>query len=385
MSLLWTTLLLFYLFLFCTNCYKLPFWEHSQLSTFNPESLEDPKRDLLADPKQRVDSEWGTQEQLEELSSRLLRVQRDIFLNNSKKAPDAVTASEESTPEALSDSTPHVTQNSITLQRMTPSHEHTPSIELQTESESTTLYSHKPHFSLSTKPSPHLTEDETTPLSHTDQTDSLELDTHKSKNSSEPLSTVNKSIVSTEGPTLQESTMIEQVLSTNSAHTQNTGNSTGNLIDDTTSYTPSKTSGSTLSEDTITPKNPLHGTTGLISEPISSLTTTKEVAHTSSFAEQVPPLNSLMKQCMLAIMILAVICTIFIICTIALAAKLSTLRSRNKNTQLGVSYTEMRCISSLLPENNQNNKASQKMKTFTSNVEDSDGDDNTTLNSFLEH
>ncbi|KAG9487087.1 hypothetical protein GDO78_007126 [Eleutherodactylus coqui] len=89
-----------------------------------------------------------------------------------------------------------------------------------------------------------------------------------------------------------------------------------------------------------------------------------------------------MRQCMLTILILAVVCTIFIISTIALAAKLSTMKQKNK-LRHPVTYTEMRCISSLLPNNDQQTKTdSKRLKTFTSNMEESDGD-NTTLNSFL--
>ncbi|XP_078523533.1 P-selectin glycoprotein ligand 1 [Lissotriton helveticus] len=95
-------------------------------------------------------------------------------------------------------------------------------------------------------------------------------------------------------------------------------------------------------------------------------------------------MHTLMGQCLLAISILAFIATVFIISTIVLAAKLSNLKSRyrllNKNS------TEMVCISSLLPDNEQVNGKSKvranKLKTFAANVEDSDGD-NLTLNSFL--
>lgn len=95
-------------------------------------------------------------------------------------------------------------------------------------------------------------------------------------------------------------------------------------------------------------------------------------------------MHTLMGQCLLAISILAFIATVFIISTIVLAAKLSNLKNRYK--LLNKSSTEMVCISSLLPDNEQVSGKSKvranKLKTFAANVEDSDGD-NLTLNSFL--
>ncbi|KAG8596747.1 hypothetical protein GDO81_002043 [Engystomops pustulosus] len=91
--------------------------------------------------------------------------------------------------------------------------------------------------------------------------------------------------------------------------------------------------------------------------------------------------QSIMRQCMLTILILAVACTIFLITTIALAAKLSTMKQRNK-LRHPVAYTEMRCISSLLPDDQQNKPQPKRLKTFASAMEESDGD-NTTLHSFL--
>ncbi|KAJ1092943.1 hypothetical protein NDU88_006053 [Pleurodeles waltl] len=95
-------------------------------------------------------------------------------------------------------------------------------------------------------------------------------------------------------------------------------------------------------------------------------------------------MHTLMGQCLLAISILAFIATAFIISTIVLAAKLSNLKNRYK--LLTKNSTEMVCISSLLPDNEQvpgkSKVRANKLKTFAANVEDNDGD-NLTLNSFL--
>ncbi|KAG8455695.1 hypothetical protein GDO86_001766, partial [Hymenochirus boettgeri] len=108
------------------------------------------------------------------------------------------------------------------------------------------------------------------------------------------------------------------------------------------------------------------------------LSSSEKVEVTST--EHTPPAH-FMRQCMLVILILAVVCTIFIITTVALAAKLSRDRNRYKLRQ--TNFTEMTCITSLLPESDQQSKVKPKiMKTFAANMEDSDGD-NTTLNSFL--
>ncbi|XP_069475562.1 P-selectin glycoprotein ligand 1 isoform X2 [Ambystoma mexicanum] len=95
-------------------------------------------------------------------------------------------------------------------------------------------------------------------------------------------------------------------------------------------------------------------------------------------------MQSLMGQCLLAISILALVATIFIISTIVLATKLSNLRNRYK--LLNKSSTEMVCISALLPDSEQASGKSKvkpnKLKTFAASPEEGDGD-NLTLNSFL--
>ncbi|XP_014407387.2 P-selectin glycoprotein ligand 1 isoform X1 [Camelus ferus] len=94
------------------------------------------------------------------------------------------------------------------------------------------------------------------------------------------------------------------------------------------------------------------------------------------------------KQCLLAILILALVATVFLVCTVVLAIRLS--RKNHTYPVRNYSPTEMVCISSLLPEGAEGSTAtangglskakSQGLKAETG--EDREGDD-LTLHSFL--
>ncbi|XP_052611009.1 P-selectin glycoprotein ligand 1 [Peromyscus californicus insignis] len=114
----------------------------------------------------------------------------------------------------------------------------------------------------------------------------------------------------------------------------------------------------------------------LLVTPGSSLATTTPVA-----PDLIP-----VKQCLLAILILASLATLFLVCTVVLAVRLS--RKNHMYPVRNYSPTEMICISSLLPEGadgapvtaNGDLPKVQDLKTEPS--EDRDGDD-LTLRSFL--
>ncbi|KAF5929190.1 P-selectin glycoprotein ligand 1 isoform X2 [Diceros bicornis minor] len=94
------------------------------------------------------------------------------------------------------------------------------------------------------------------------------------------------------------------------------------------------------------------------------------------------------KQCLLAILILALLATIFLVCTVVLAVRLS--RKSHMYPVRNYSPTEMVCISSLLPEGGEGPAATANGGLPTTNGrgpkagprEDRDGDD-LTLHSFL--
>ncbi|XP_029426955.1 P-selectin glycoprotein ligand 1 [Rhinatrema bivittatum] len=139
-------------------------------------------------------------------------------------------------------------------------------------------------------------------------------------------------------------------------------------------------------------------TATLVQEPITSsgtdlshtgkgnASTASEIAMTPRTGSQPekPPTHSILGQCLIAIFILALVATLFIVCTIVLTAKLTSAQKDYKVHQQH--STEMICISSLLPDNEPEADRSKvkpkRMKTFAGNVDDSE-DDNMTLNSFL--
>ncbi|KAM3940095.1 P-selectin glycoprotein ligand 1 [Leptodactylus fuscus] len=182
---------------------------------------------------------------------------------------------------------------------------------------------------------------------------------------------------------LPSKTYNNQVHTTNSQDTSSKKTSTNEiLIEDitaTSSMKPPETS-PTSKPDILHDLTTGHEVTTV--RLSSSSSKPAAVTHITTPLEEKIHAQSIMKQCMLTILILAIVCTIFIISTIALAAKLSTMKQKNK-LRHPITYTEMRCISSLLPDGDQQNKPPPKrLKTFTSTMEESDGD-NTTLHSFL--
>nr|DBA22846.1 TPA: hypothetical protein GDO54_013841 [Pyxicephalus adspersus] len=184
--------------------------------------------------------------------------------------------------------------------------------------------------------------------------------------------------------TANEATTFAEIHSTNTELLSTIADSTTNtVVEETTSNVPAKIPKDTPSKPVVTSAEPTtqDKTTGWSPDSKGSSTIPAPITYISTTSEDKILAQSIIKQCMLTILILAVVCTIFIITTIALAAKLSTMRQKHK-LRHPATYTEMRCISSLLPESDQQNKGKPKrLKTFTP-MEESDGD-NTTLNSFL--
>ncbi|XP_044131272.1 P-selectin glycoprotein ligand 1 isoform X1 [Bufo gargarizans] len=234
-------------------------------------------------------------------------------------------------------------------------------------------------------------EDETTPLTDLKQTTKgagqtldEEETTHveKSVTQSKTLhSTTSEEFSVLPNNTYKKATTVKQVDSTSNQQTS----TNDKLLEDITSSFSLKAA---ETSPTLSPVTSHDQTTGhdvttvrfLASPGYSSKPAA--VTHTTTSSEDKVQVQSIMRQCMITILILAVICTIFIISTIALAAKLSTMRQKNK-LRLPVSYTEMSCISSLMPDGDHQNKPQDKrLKTFAATLEESVGD-NTTLHSFL--
>ncbi|CAH2295089.1 P-selectin glyco ligand 1 [Pelobates cultripes] len=380
MSSSWTTLLLLHLFIFHTFCYKLPISGKEHLVALNDEILDNQKQSFLGKAELLRNPEWDTAKNLEELLSSLVRSKRDALeIDSSLPAPNTLNAtSEELTSDAQESQTPIIIETSS-------SHSSPASMNLMSESDTTAVYESKPQFSSTTEDNQHISEVHTTPLSQTNQTDSLRSPTETSTLVPDLLLTLGDSASSeaSDGTTaiFEEITTFDKVLSTTLHYTESKESGKG-MVDNKTFNSASTTSSESLLEDNATSQNSSNtydGTTKRMTDSTSSF----KMTTMAESAEQGPPVHSIMKQCMLIILILAVVCTVFIICTIALAAKLSTLKSRYKQKQ-AASYAEMMCISTLPPENSQNNNVHlKKMKTFTTNGEDSDGDDDTTLNSFL--
>lgn len=97
--------------------------------------------------------------------------------------------------------------------------------------------------------------------------------------------------------------------------------------------------------------------------------------------------NIPVKQCLLAILILALVATIFLVCTVVLAVRLS--RKNHMYPVRNYSPTEMVCISALLSDRGEGPTATANGNLHTTShglqegpEEDHDGDD-LTLHSFL--
>lgn len=319
---------------------------------------------------------WQSQDRMDEGNLILARLRREIIDKKSKKGdvkPDATFIPKVNPTEPpldeISNTSPYILVESTAALEVH-------SNPLLIEDETTTLI----HLEETTKGTGQkLDDDETTHIGKSiTQSSDLVTELTVGPTTSEELSvlTSNK---------YNKATKANQVHSTHSQDASSQHTSTNNLLEDVTSSFSSKapetspTSTPVILHD-LTTRHDV--TTVLFSAFSGSSTKLAAVTHLTTSLEDKAYTQSIMRQCMLTILILAVVCTIFIISTVALAAKLSTMKQKSK-LRHPVTYTEMRCISSLLPDNDQQNKPKPKtLKTFGASLEESDGD-NTTLNSFL--
>ncbi|KAL4004582.1 protocadherin Fat 4 [Sarotherodon galilaeus] len=145
------------------------------------------------------------------------------------------------------------------------------------------------------------------------------------------------------------------------------------------------TSASTESPNSTAPIVPFPRRPTVLPRPITK-SAHGEVSKTTPSTEVQPCLTqNVVKQCLIVIACLALVCTIFIFSTIVLCAKLSS-RKRKRKPQ---KETEMMCISALLPERSynytrQHNPVPNGVLVIP-RAEDSDDEvgDNLTLSSFL--
>ncbi|XP_040207825.1 P-selectin glycoprotein ligand 1 [Rana temporaria] len=371
----WATILLYLTVLSSATGYKHPLPDQSFLT--DPHNREEYSSPPLV-------FEWKTQDKSDKTLLTLIRMVREI--SDKKKAesqPDKKFPSKtEKVTKSPLEKSPGVSPL-IVLPSQTPYKKPPVMEQLDDEEEDeTTPSSELNHTSTKVK----LIGAETT------QTDKSPTAAIKTISTQTTLKSTQEQL-STQSPTKSEDLPVFTKNTVNEATTSGPIHSTINKvlssIPDSTSKKVEEKNTETITSKipTDTPPKPIltsaepttHGkTTGLIPD---SSTTPVPVTHTSTISEDKISTQSLMKQCMLTILILAVVCTIFIITTIALAAKLSTMRQRQK-LRHPATYTEMRCISSLLPDNDQQSKVKPKrLRTFAA-PEESDGD-NTTLNSFL--
>eukprot|EP00079_Xenopus_tropicalis_P031638 XP_017945409.1 PREDICTED: P-selectin glycoprotein ligand 1 [Xenopus tropicalis] len=343
----WATILKLSIVVPLSIAYKLPAQNNGHLALLNDEILQDPSK--------------GAHEGKMELQySSLLRKKRE----DANKSADAV---QEDNSTLISNTSDAIIATSKPMSLLKESTEVPISV---THSESSLDESETNSISPDQESTP-------TPLIH-QSTDSLDHISFLSSTASPDVTS--GTTKGFEETTISDHTeIIQTIYSTNQSES-----ATGHVNEYKTFSPPSQFSTKSPSESIVTstnhPREP-NNTTKQKPDDSTSSSKTMVVTFITTFAEQSPPVHSLMRQCMLAILILAVLCTIFLISTIALAAKLSRVKSRYKMRQSH--FTEMTCITSLLPESDQQSKVKpKKMKTFAASVEESDGD-NTTLNSFL--
>ncbi|XP_041057914.1 uncharacterized protein PB18E9.04c-like [Carcharodon carcharias] len=155
----------------------------------------------------------------------------------------------------------------------------------------------------------------------------------------------------------------------------------------TTSFHPVTTGAPTVT--TITKANesmPLNPTIPFVNKIIK--TTTRSYNRLST-AQVTAKKMSLVAQCLIAIAILAGVCTIFVICTVVLCTKLSTQRQNYRVNR--TNGTELICISALLPEDERKLRKKMRPKRLRDHLKetavgqnsDSDDDDDLTLHSFV--
>ncbi|KAM4808635.1 P-selectin glycoprotein ligand 1 [Rhinophrynus dorsalis] len=331
--------------------YKIPVLSQEQVNTVNVKPLQDSNSSLLG--------------KLEQEYPRLLRMKRQ----------DTSTLH-----DLLEDSTSPTAGKTIAV-----TEKRLPKSPLKNSSDTTPKMIHTTPVvseAQSIPGEPEMTEDETTPLSHTVHDAFLEEDTTTSQinESTETIPQLNPTsspgVLAGKAEGFEQSTSFGHILTEMTLSAKQPKNVTAVVVEYITSVLPSKPT-VTLGDSSTEHDE----TSSWKSDHSVSSTSTAGMTKMIAPSGNVPPPQSLMKQCMLVILILAVVCTFFVITTIALAAKLSTLKSHYKLRQSNL--TEMTCITSLLPESDQQNKFKPKrMKTFAANVEESDGD-NATLNSFL--
>ncbi|XP_077317415.1 P-selectin glycoprotein ligand 1 [Lithobates pipiens] len=376
---LWATILLYLTVLSSVAGYKHPLPDQSSLT--DPHSREEYRSPPLV-------FEWKTQDKSDKILLTLIRMVREISdKKKTESQPDKKFPSKtEKVSKSPLEKSPGVIPL-IVLPSKAPYKK--PPVMAQLDEDETTPSSQLNHTS---------TEEVKVTGAETAQTDKSPTAAIKTistqmkfKSTQEQLSTPSPT-KSEELPvftknTVNEATTSGQIHSTINKVLSSIPDSTSNKGEEetteTTAVEPSKIPTDSPSKPILTSAEPTtHGkTTGWIPGFKSSSTTPVPVTHTPATSQDQISSQSLMKQCMLTILILAVVCTIFIVTTIALAAKLSTMRQKQK-LRHPATYTEMRCISSLLPENDQQSKVKPKrLKTFAA-PEESDGD-NTTLNSFL--
>ncbi|XP_075709732.1 P-selectin glycoprotein ligand 1 [Rhinoderma darwinii] len=408
-----STTLLLCLWLSPAIAYKLPFLDRTFL-TDDDNTIEKP---YISPFGFNYKWEWQSQDGMDEGTPMFARLKREMIYKETNKKVEKVLSKVQTTESPLKDhsgTTPYILKASIAAPTKAKSmplldeDETTPLTDLEQttkdagqklDEDETTVLTDLEH--LTERAGQKLVEDETTVLTdleHTTKGTGQKLNedetTHvgKSKQSETLVTeltlnpTTSEKLSTLTNNKYNKATTVKQVNSTDSQDKSRQQTSTNEkLLDDVTSNLSPK---EPEASPTIMPVIPHDLTTERdvatvwFSASSGSSAKPAAVTHVTTSSEEKIHTQSIMRQCMLTILILAVVCTIFIIATIALAAKLSTMKQKNK-LRHPATYTEMRCISSLLPDSDQQNKPkSKRLKTFATNMEESDGD-NATLNSFL--
>ncbi|XP_063769600.1 P-selectin glycoprotein ligand 1 [Pseudophryne corroboree] len=348
-----TKLLLIYTSFLAATAYKLPLMDESPLADHMDKLL---KRSNSSPLGINYQLNWATSDILDDASPIFFRMKREM---NDATSTISSESTSESPLQEFSDSTAHILEAVSTLL------DETQTMALLSRDDTTPFMD----IEQTTKEAGEkLGEVETTRL------DKLVTEVRKPSTTDStliPTTSEELSIFTSSKP--NKGTTVIQIHSTDMQHTSSIQTSTSQKLSEDTPFTP------VMHLNDITTEH--NSTIGWI--PVSSGSSQAIVTQprmTTSSEDKIHT-QSLMKQCMITILILAVVCTVFIVTTIALAAKISSLKQKQK--RYTASYTEMRCISSLLPDSDQQGKAKpKKLKTFGANIEEND-DDNTTLNSFL--
>uniref|UniRef100_A0A672ZTA6 Selectin P ligand n=2 Tax=Sphaeramia orbicularis TaxID=375764 RepID=A0A672ZTA6_9TELE len=169
--------------------------------------------------------------------------------------------------------------------------------------------------------------------------------------------------------------------------------STSAFPDTTKLQPPAESSSTKVSTSTTMASNHSGGILIPVSPRKLPVPTSKSVTPVTKITESPPTtqvqscsVRHIIKQCLIAVAVLAALATIFMVSTIILCTKLSARKYRVKKPQQA---TEMMCISALLPERNHNytrqrNPVTNGVLVIPSGADsDDDGGDNLTLSSFL--